>query len=446
MNGRYRYGELSFYALKPSSPNLDLYQPVLIRLLHLLESLHSLCFIAILKELFAVMAFPERPSFYPMMSMPCVNPSNVLRNTDRPVVRNRPPPFPQQPYPPPPHNMPNPFTPPSPNGARFPPPPPPPPFNMQHNITAPIPIKPSSPSHMQDPFTPPPSAPPTPVPVLELNQQNEILTQRWNWLPSMFCSIVDDSTGDVYKIITITWDGSCKDCYLKRVGEGGILEEKGKDVFEKELIPAGRRDQPPPPPPCELTPPSSERGFSPPPFEPRPNQGAPVMVINHNGGPGPAYGNAFPPPRPAFGEEYHSEEDEEDNSYEAKPPLSPAMAARGFFPADEEYHASQSQGYSSDDYWGGEPEYHGGGDDPGFISIRQPDREPKKSSSGKKQHKKRHHSESSKERSLEKGSKKSSSKSRGHRSSTSLKSDDEKKEKKGSSHRGRRGSKPGLFW
>lgn len=126
-----------------------------------------------------MMAFPEPPSFYPVMRMPAV---------DRPVPRNVCPPL-------------RPFMPPSPPQSfqalnmqsspmflppkSFPPPPPhmlplPPPTNLplppgiQNHHTAPIQLPPN----MQRPFTPPSSAPPTPPPIMDLSRQNEILTQR----------------------------------------------------------------------------------------------------------------------------------------------------------------------------------------------------------------------------------------------------------------------------
>jgi hypothetical protein len=321
----------------------------------------------------------------------------------------------------------------------------------------------------------------------------------------MLCSIASDHSGTVYKIISITWDGFSKECYLhKYCPDGESKPEDDKDVPERDLVlPARPRDilrELTPPPDREWSPPASDSGS---------DQGVPIRVGSYNGGGGPVVyagdeGNAqsaFSSPRPAYVEECRDLDDEED--YGSRPPLSPAMAERGMFPADEEYYSSGNQSYNGDN----EDEYHGrddGGygqedqgfvvlpppahhqgfvplgpqesqgvvslapqDGPGFVALgpsqgynseldspggrsERSERSGKRSngSHGKKQ-KRSHGEKSDKERGGGKGKSKSKSesKSRSRRNSTSSKGE-KKEEKKESSHRGerpRQTRKPSLF-
>jgi len=277
----------------------------------------------------------------------------------------------------------------------------------------------------------------------------------------MLCSIANDPSGDVYKIISITWDGSCKECYLKKRSKGREHVPKvERDVLEQELVP--------PAAPRELTPPPSEREWSPPPSELGSNRGGPIQIVGHGVGSGPAAypggyenrGNGFSSPKAAYVEEYREGEEDDTSEYDSKPPLSPAMAERGIFPADEEeWYGSQNgtyngqrEGYGKEDeYYGGQNEEYGG-ESQGFITLgqhesrgREVDLSTSKSdkrSHGKKH--KRHHREKSEK---DKGGEKSKSKSRSRRSSaSSSKRDEKKEEKRDSSHRGRREKrKPSLF-
>lgn len=302
----------------------------------------------------------------------------------------------------------------------------------------------------------------------------------------MLCSLAEDTSGDVYKIISISWDGSCKELYLRKQANGRDQEPRvEKDIFEREICPVSI------PPPRQLTPPP-ERQWSPgpAPVEPSFNQGPPIQVFRDDGGipppppiqimhrdnaAGPPHfdggydgdGDDYPGPKSPYVEDWH---DNRDDDYSDKPPLSPDMAQRGIFPADEGYYASGSQSYDShsDDY-DNEPDNFErrdegyGGSDPGFVSLRSParhSREKDKSTSKPKKghgekHRKKHHRNSSErsERSSEKSEKSDNerdsrkSKSKRSRRSSSSSDKEEKKEKKESSHshRGRQKRKPSLF-
>jgi hypothetical protein len=259
----------------------------------------------------------------------------------------------------------------------------------------------------------------------------------------MLCSLRNDPSGDVYKIISINWDGSSKEFYIKRqLSPGGPCEKEGKDVPEEDLVPAAppRHGPPPPLPP----PPFQRQEMTPPPSNSGSDRGeAPIHIIQMNNSghfPGPES------PRAAYVEDDRSDagDDYDDyDEYQSKPPLSPAMAERGRFPADDEYWASNQSFERQDDR----------NDSQGFISLGEPasslsrgERSEKRGHDGKK-HRKRHSSKSEgKERDGEK--KKSGSKSRSRRSSSS-KSEEKREDKRDSSHRdsshrGRKARKPGL--
>lgn len=299
----------------------------------------------------------------------------------------------------------------------------------------------------------------------------------------MLCSIAGDPSGAVYKIISVTWDGSDKECYLHKHYTGGESRpEDDKDVLERNLIPPAFPRQAP----CELTPPPSEREWSPPCSDSGSDQGVPVRgcgsgPIIHSSGDRDAQ-SAFPSPRSAYMEDG---DDSDDEDYESRPPLSPAMAQKGLFPADEEYYARPGQSYLSDSGESNyENEYHGRDNgaygqeeqgfvslgpqgDQGFVSLGQSqnqgfialgqhdghdrrheapliksDRSDRRSH-GKKQ--KRPHREKS-EKEKEGDRSKSKPKNRSRRSSTSSKKDDRKEEKRENSHRsGRHTRKPSIW-
>jgi hypothetical protein len=314
----------------------------------------------------------------------------------------------------------------------------------------------------------------------------------------MLCSLANDLSGDVYKIISITWDGSCKECYIKKQGkDGDHVPRVDKDVLERELVPAVMHAPPRPP----MTPPS-ERAWIPGPPESNSDQSAPIQIFDHGSGNAPpppiqiihhdngsappapiqiihhekmsgppgferSYNDeadAYPGPKPAYVEDYPSDEDED---YGDRPPLSPAMASRGVFPADEEYYSNSNRSYDSrdDEYDDEHDSYERRGEGyaagaPAFIALGPPAGQRRdfdepsarvKKSHGDK-HRKKHHrdksekSDRSEKSESERGSRKSKSKSSRRNSTSSEK--DEKKEKKESSHshRDRRQKKkPGLF-
>lgn len=328
----------------------------------------------------------------------------------------------------------------------------------------------------------------------------------------MLCSIANDRSGAVYKIISISWDGFSKECYLhKYCPEGESKPEDDKDVPERDLVPAAQPREIP----RELTPPPSEHEWSPPCSDSDSDHGVPIRIDSCNGAGGPvAYPgdnenvhstfSSLPNPRPAYVEESHDSDDDED--YQSRPPLSPAMAEKGMFPADEEYYSSRNGSYDGDnERYSNEDEFHdrdetaynpggqgfvalpppqqanqgfvslgpqqdqgfvslGPQDNPGFVSLRQPrgyhseseepgsrsdrsDRSGKRShgSNHKKKHKGSHREKSDKEK--DGGKIKSKSKSRSRRDSTSSSEKEGKKEeRKESNHRGKgQNRKPSLF-
>ena len=312
----------------------------------------------------------------------------------------------------------------------------------------------------------------------------------------MLCSLANDHSGSVYKIISITWDGFAKDCYLQKQGPGGESRpEDDKDVPERDLVPPNRPQEIP----RELTPPPSDREWKGDCSDSGSHHGAPINIAGADTGGPVAYAggnehgqNVFLSPQSAYVEEDY------DDDYESMPPLSPAMVERGMFPTDEEYysgnsyHADNEDDYHSQDDGGygaevqgfvslpPQPPDHQGfvplgpqgnegfvslppRDDLAFVALGQPhtynsehdspggrsERSGKKSHGlHKKKHKKVNSERSEKERESGKSKSKSKSddKSRSRRNSTSSK--DEKKEKKESSYRSERPKqtrKPSLF-
>jgi len=420
------------------------------------------------------MPFAERPKFYPLIRMPTVHfpiPGNVCPQP-RPFMPPSPPLQSFQSF-----NMSSPMDLPL---RPFPPPPPPQPNMVNQRNPISIPPRPCPPPVMQDLFTPPSSAPCTPKPILGLPQQNDILTQRWQWLPSMLCSIADDPSGDVYKIASITWNGFEKDCYLKKQENGhDQLPLVEKDIFERDLVPVMRHA---PPPPRQLTPPL-ERQWGPAPPESGFNREATTQIPRHEGGISPPIpiirhinesGSASQKydgdngQRDCLGPKSpHVEDfgDDEEEDYESMPPLSPAMAQRGIFPAEETYYSSHSQSSEShyDEFNDQDSSFRRdegyAGSEPEFVTLGSPMRafdapSPKHKKSHGERRKKKHHrvkdeqTERSDRSDSDRSSKRSSKSSKSKRSRRSSSSSEEGKAEKESSHSHRpRPShrKPSLF-
>lgn len=315
----------------------------------------------------------------------------------------------------------------------------------------------------------------------------------------MLCSLANDDSGDIYKIITITWDGSCKECYIRKQDRGHeCVPRVEKDVLESELAPISSKMPHmrimTPPPDRQWTPAPSEpefdqepiqvfrheNGNAPPPPPPPPIQifhhdngnapPAPIQIIRQDSGFDGGYDedtrdHSFP--KPAYVEDYRSDEDEGYEGYEDKPPLSPAMAERGMFPADEEYYSSNNRSYESrdDDYDDDRDSYERRDDDfgrrePTFIALGPPadqsrefeESTPKTKRSHGDKHRKKHHrgserserSERSEKSDSERGSRKSSKTKRSRRNSTSSEKEEKKEKKESSKHRMQK-RKPSLF-